>query len=315
MATNYQPYPQDPAYQSGAGAYGQPFVDPAAQQQPYVAPVQQPYVAPVPQPIVPPPVQQPYVVQDPNAQQYAPVPSPVPQDYPKPESAPASAPFDFDFMARRGFVMKVYGILTVQLIITLGFVSLSFFEGVREFFYMTAGYQYTILLASFVAIIIIAIMLSCSRTLARTVPVNYILLLIFTVCMSYYCMLFCAAFTTQSVVMALGLTTAATVGLTAYAAKTKTDFTYCGFFLFSFCLILIFAGIFCIFWWSYYMVILYEVLGVCLYSLYLIYDTQLVLGQMGKKYQIDDYVLAALNLYIDIIYLFIKILSIFGKSR
>ena len=51
------------------------------------------------------------------------------------------------------------------------------------------------------------------------------------------------------------------------------------------------------------------------YSLYLIYDTQLILGKFGSEYNIDDYCFAALNLYIDIIYLFIKILYLIGNSR
>ena len=51
-------------------------------------------------------------------------------------------------------------------------------------------------------------------------------------------------------------------------------------------------------------------LGVLVYSLYLIYDTQLILGNKTFQYNVDDYCLAALNLYIDIIYMFIKILQI-----
>ena len=51
-------------------------------------------------------------------------------------------------------------------------------------------------------------------------------------------------------------------------------------------------------------------LGVLVYALYLIYDTQLILGNKTFQYNVDDYCLAALNLYIDIIYMFIKILQI-----
>ena len=35
------------------------------------------------------------------------------------------------------------------------------------------------------------------------------------------------------------------------------------------------------------------------YSLYIIYDTQLIMGNVGIEYSIDDYCFAALNLYID----------------
>ena len=46
---------------------------------------------------------------------------------------------------------------------------------------------------------------------------------------------------------------------------------------------------------------------------YLVFDTQIMMGG-GKKYAMspEDYVFAALNLYIDIIMLFIYILQIIG---
>lgn len=62
--------------------------------------------------------------------------------------------------------------------------------------------------------------------------------------------------------------------------------------------------------------LVYASLGALLFSLYLIYDTQLMLG--GKhKYTIspEEYVFAALNLYLDIINIFIYILTIIGAAR
>ena len=49
---------------------------------------------------------------------------------------------------------------------------------------------------------------------------------------------------------------------------------------------------------------------------YIVYDTQLMIG--GKhKYSLDpeEYVFAALNLYLDIINLFLYLLSIIGASK
>ena len=50
---------------------------------------------------------------------------------------------------------------------------------------------------------------------------------------------------------------------------------------------------------------------------YIIHDTQLIIGGANKKYQIapDDYVLAALTLYLDIINLFLYLLSLLNKKR
>jgi len=52
-----------------------------------------------------------------------------------------------------------------------------------------------------------------------------------------------------------------------------------------------------------------------IYSLYLIIDTQLILGGKNKELTLDNYVLGAILLYIDIIGLFLEILKIIGKKR
>jgi FtsH-binding integral membrane protein len=49
---------------------------------------------------------------------------------------------------------------------------------------------------------------------------------------------------------------------------------------------------------------------VIIYSLYLVYDTQLMIGKFDNEYSVDDYVFAAINIYLDIINLFIYILRL-----
>jgi FtsH-binding integral membrane protein len=67
-------------------------------------------------------------------------------------------------------------------------------------------------------------------------------------------------------------------------------------------------------WWnSYWVTILIATLGVIIFSAYLIYDTQLIIGGKTRQYQIDDYILAAINLYLDITRIFIYILAIVGR--
>lgn len=55
-------------------------------------------------------------------------------------------------------------------------------------------------------------------------------------------------------------------------------------------------------------------MGIVVYGFYLMFDTQLICG--GKTWQLseDDYVIGALILYMDIIILFIKILSILARK-
>lgn len=52
-----------------------------------------------------------------------------------------------------------------------------------------------------------------------------------------------------------------------------------------------------------------------IYSIYLLIDTQLILGGGKAELTMDNYVLGAVLLYIDIIQLFIRILRILGKRN
>ena len=52
-----------------------------------------------------------------------------------------------------------------------------------------------------------------------------------------------------------------------------------------------------------------------IYSLYLIIDTQLIMGNRKNSLTLDNYVLGAILLYIDIIQLFLNLLRIFGERR
>ena len=62
--------------------------------------------------------------------------------------------------------------------------------------------------------------------------------------------------------------------------------------------------------------LVYAAIGAIIFSVYIVYDTQLMIG--GKhKYSLspEEYIFASLNLYLDIINLFMYILSIIGNSR
>jgi hypothetical protein len=62
---------------------------------------------------------------------------------------------------------------------------------------------------------------------------------------------------------------------------------------------------------------IYLLMGVLIFSLFLVYDTQMIVGGDHKSYQfdMDDYVLAALVIYLDIINLFILLLQLLNGGR
>ena len=101
-------------------------------------------------------------------------------------------------------------------------------------------------------------------------------------------------------------------GLTIYAIQTKYDYTDKGGYLISFLLGLIIFGIFVPFTNYSTLNILYSSLGSLIFSFYIVYDTQLIIGGEHRKimFHTDDYVLAAISLYLDIINLFLYLLDI-----
>jgi FtsH-binding integral membrane protein len=212
-------------------------------------------------------------------------------------------------MMRLGFIRKVYGLLSAQLTLTVALMSLSFIEGVKNFmltnltpFWVALGLSLAILLP-----------LICFKSLARTVPINYILLFAWTLCEGYMLAVCCATYDPKVVMLAGLMTAAVTISLTIYAMTTKVDFTFLGGLLFCCATIMFFWSIFSIIY-GFVLNSLYCVLGIIVYSIYLIFDTQLIMGKFGIEFSIDDYVYAALTIYLDIIQLFLYILQLFGRK-
>ena len=87
-----------------------------------------------------------------------------------------------------GFIRKVYGILTAQLILTAIVCVIPFISpGMRSLFQ-----SFTLLIICFIASFVIILLLVCVQDLARKVPTNYILLTSFTVLEAYLVASCCA---------------------------------------------------------------------------------------------------------------------------
>merc|ERR1719330_1123210 len=137
----------------------------------------------------------------------------------------------------------------------------------------------------------------CCMPMLRKYPENYIFLFVLTSCMGVL------------------------VGMTVFAWTTTTDFTGAGPYLFAamFCLML-FGLVISILGlcgvniqWA---VMFYDFLGVLLFTFYIVFDTQLIIGGDHQlQFGIDDYCFAALTLYLDLINMFLHILALLGKRR
>ncbi|KAJ8941281.1 hypothetical protein NQ318_016946 [Aromia moschata] len=222
--------------------------------------------------------------------------------------------FDFnDATIRRGFIRKVYSILCVQLSITLGFIAwFLYHEPTRRYVHSHPALFYV----SLAVILVALITLACCGEVRRKAPMNFIFLFIFTFAEAFVLAVSSSTYGKDEVLMAVGITAAVCFGLTLFAFQTKWDFTMMGGILFVAVLILLIFGIVAIFVHNRIVQLVYASLGALIFSIYLVYDTQLMMG--GKhKYSIspEEYIFAALNLYVDIINIFMYILAIIGSSR
>lgn len=217
---------------------------------------------------------------------------------------------------RLNFMKKVYSILTVQLLITLGMGFISVNTAFGDFQMQSPGLFIT---TSVFAVIISLGMVCCCRPLLRIVPINYILLFAFTLCEAYIISGVCKVSSlkgqTDLVLTALTLTAGMTFALTVYAMTTKSDITTWGLTLFALSMGLVFISFLALFTSLQWVHIIISVLTIVCYAIYLVYDTQLIMGRKRFQLEIDDYILAALQLYVDIIVLFMEILKLLSAER
>lgn len=213
---------------------------------------------------------------------------------------------------RRGFIKKVYALLCIQLMWTVIFIGIVVgIPEMRDGIQKTAGLFY----AALVITILLIIAIMCFKKVARKYPLNYICMFTFSLFESYIVAFISSYYDPYVVLSAILITFVVTVSLTIYAFKTKKDFTVCGGILVSVTVSLIMFGFLMIFFYQYYVNMLFCELAIILYSIFIVYDTQLIAGGRYQEITFDDYVVGALMLYVDIIGLFLYILSLLGSKN
>lgn len=308
------PYPQ-PTFQPSP--YGQPGYPHGPSPYPQGGYPQGPYPqggypqGPYPQsPFPPNPYGQPPPFQDPDSPQHGNYQEEGPPSYYDNQDFPA-ANWD-DKNIRQAFIRKVFLVLTLQLSVTLSTVAVFTFVGEVKGFVRENVWTYYV---SYAVFFISLIVLSCCGDFRRKHPWNLIALSILTISLSYMVGMIASFYNTEAVIMAVGITTAVCFTVVIFSLQTRYDFTSCmGVLLVSVVVLLIFA-ILCIFIRNRILEIVYASLGALLFTCFLAVDTQLLLGNKQLALSPEEYVFAALNLYTDIINIFLYILTIIGRAK
>ncbi|XP_044299104.1 protein lifeguard 2 [Varanus komodoensis] len=221
-----------------------------------------------------------------------------------------------DRNVRRVFIRKVYSILLLQLLVTVGIVALfTFCQPIKGYVQANPAWYW----ASYAVFFITYLILACCSGPRRYFPWNLILLSIFTLSMAYLTGMLSSYYNTKSVLLCLGITALVCLSVTIFSFQTKYDFTSCQGVLFVMLMVLFFSGIILAimlpFKYVPWLQAIYAVLGAIVFTMFLAFDTQLLMGNRRYAMSPEEYIFGALNIYLDIIYIFSFFLQIFGSSR
>ncbi|GAA6018547.1 hypothetical protein JCM10207_007213 [Rhodosporidiobolus poonsookiae] len=206
---------------------------------------------------------------------------------------------------RQAFVRKVYGVLFTQILATTVVGWLMSRASVVDWTRMHPG----LMLIPMFGAILAMLGVYWKR---HSSPANVLLLGLFTLLeavtigsvISYY---------DSTVVLQAGIaTTFVFLGLTLFTLQSKYDFSNMGTYLYTVLLCFFFvgiAGIFIPFNRTFDMVV--AGVGVLIFSAYIIFDTHLLLNRL----HVDDWVLACVSLYLDILNLFLQILRLLSDAQ
>ncbi|XP_024981798.1 protein LIFEGUARD 2-like [Cynara cardunculus var. scolymus] len=208
---------------------------------------------------------------------------------------------------RWSFIRKVYSIVAIQLLLTVavGAVVVSYRPIVTFLTTTTGG------LACYILLIITPFITLCPLYYYhQRHPINYFLLAIFTASLAFAVGLTCA-FTKGKVILEAAILTAVVVVsltlFTFWAARRGYDFNFLGPFLFGALMVLfVFSLIQLFFPLGKTSTMIYGCLGAIIFCGYIVYDTD----NLIKRYTYDEYIWAAISLYLDILNLFMSLLTI-----
>jgi FtsH-binding integral membrane protein len=203
---------------------------------------------------------------------------------------------------RAGFIRKVYSLFFLSLLVTVGVGALAASNTPA-----VIGFWPILMIAGIVCII--------ALSFARRVPGwNVALLYLYSAIqgailgplLTMYESRF-PGIATQAGWITIGVFG----GLTGYVFSTKKDFSFLGGMLFMGLIALIIAGLVMMFFHVAWLSTVYSVVGVIIFSGFVLYDTSQIMQRLGP----EDAVTGAVSLYLDFINLFMFILRLLSSRR
>ncbi|ELK02469.1 protein lifeguard 4 [Pteropus alecto] len=199
---------------------------------------------------------------------------------------------------RMAFLRKVYSILSFQVLLTtVTSAFFLYFESIRTFVHGSPA----LLLVFAVGSLGFIPALTLNR---HKHPLNLYLLFGFTLLEALSVATLVTFYDVYIILQAFILTTAVILGLTVYTLQSKRDFSKFGAGLFAVLWILCLSGILKLFFYNETVELVLAAVGALLFCGFIVYDMHSLMHQLSP----EEYVLAAINLYLDIINLFLHLL-------
>lgn len=234
---------------------------------------------------------------------------------------------DFAKQVKRDFVIKVYGILAAQILLTAGLIALCCnypaLGQTAEGMFFRWNPSLSTYLFSMLYYIPVFIVLGGLFMQGDKYPQNFLLLMLFTALVAFpaggACYQLHASGQDNVILTALGLTAFIFITISLYVSCGSFDDGKMWFlktFLYSALSINLWLGLFAIIFQWPLMMFAWNAMGVVIFSGYILFDTWLLLHKVEIEHvDTRTAIFGAINLYLDILNLFLHLLQLLGKRK
>ncbi|MCP9262650.1 Protein lifeguard 2 [Dirofilaria immitis] len=266
-----------------------------------------------------------------NPQVFMPPPSMRPGVDAYVESGDIKSDFGFNSASvRAAFIRKVFILVGIMLTVVTLMTAIPFLhQGTMTFVQSTPSLYFL----SYFVFLVVYLTLMCCESVRRSFPGNLVALSILTLAIGYMTMMICSYNQIISVLLCLIITAVCCGGIiifrrrrnmTLQVASSKEFVTlnrirnmYGIMFIISLVLLIfgIVAVVAAVAFHVTWLYTIYAGFAALVFMVYLAIDIQTIMG--GRKYEIspEDYIFAAIQVFMDIVYIFWMLLSLFGSNK
>jgi FtsH-binding integral membrane protein len=215
---------------------------------------------------------------------------------------------------RHAYLRRVLCLVSLQLLATAAIAApIHAHKPARKFLHANPWVCGLAAITAFTVLLVAA----WSESARRRHPTNQLLLALFTAASGLLVGVASAMYATPVLLLGLLIAASVSLALVAYASQTSVDFSASGGILYSAVVVLLVVGLANWYLGFKTLHLLVAGCGALLFSAYLVCDVQLLASGDSGYYQVtpDEVVFAAINVYTDVISLFMYVLQVLTQLQ